>query len=427
MSILFSFSFLTTGPSQAGSAGREFVLSFLKNYRSSFKAQLQLFITAVEDNAKVTVQTTILNFKRVKILSSGESFTLSIPSGCELKSGKKNLCSVIVRASADVSVTALNHKTRTTDTALIYPTTELGRDYYIFTPTRHNGKEFSLTNYNKDNKVTVFVQGRLHYKRANYKTGSKFTVQLKPYETVFFESSSDLTGTRVVSEEPLAVFSGHTCTRVLSRYCNHVFEQLQPVNKWGSTYFAPPFPMQRRYDYVYVTASRRTTIKATRGRRKYIVNLSARKTQLFKTSQRYPLSLRANNGIQVIMLFTGAKMVVNRRRVEYDAFMLPVLSTDRYCSRYSLKSLKNFESKALIVAPIAAVQKLRVDKKPLPRKTSWKHLPGTKYVWTEIDARKGKVLSSSSLPFALYSIGYSHRNGYGSAGQCLLPGKMHAL
>lgn len=427
MQILFSFSILTTGPSQAGSAGREFVLSFLKNYRPSFKAQLQLFITAVEDNAKVTVQTTILNFKKVKTLRLGESVTVSIPSGCELNSRKKSRCSVIVRASADVSVAAFNHKSRTSDTALIYPTTELGRDYYVLTPTKYNGKEFSLTNSNKNNKVTVFVQGRLWYKGTTYKKGSKFTVQLKPYETVIFESNYDLTGTRVVSQQPLAVFSGHTCTTVLSRYCNHVFEQLLPVNKWGSTYIVPPFPMQSKYDSVYVTASRRTRIMVTAGKKKYPLNLPAGKTRFLKTSQRYPLSLQANYGIQVIMFFSGTKKIVNRVRKDYDAFMLYVLSTDRYCSHYSLTALKDFQNKALVVAPTAAVQKMRLDNKPLPRNTNWKSLPGTKYVWTEIDSSRGKVLSSSSVPFALYSIGYSQRNGYGSPGQCVLPGKMHAL
>lgn len=424
---MFSFSFLTTGPSQAGSAGREFVLSFLKNYRPHLKADLQLFITAVEDNARVVIQTSHPRFGKVKSLRLGESVTVSIPSSCELNSRRKHLCTVIVRATADVSVAALSHKTRTTDTALIYPTTELGRDYYVFTPRRHSGKEFSLTNYNKPNKVTVYVQGTLRYKGTYYRKGSKFTVQLQPYETVFFESNSDLTGTRVVSLQPLAVFSGHTCTRILSRYCNHVFEQLLPVNKWGSKYIVPPFLMQSRSDYVYVTAFRRTSIRVTAGRKKYVVNLPARKTKLFKTSQRYPLSLRANYGIQVIMFFTGAKKVVKGRRKEYDGFMLSALSTDRYCSQYLLKGLKGFQSKALVVIPIAGVQRLRVDNKPLPRNLKWKRIPWTKYVWTEINSNRGKVLSSSGVPFALYSVGFEHRNGYGSAGQCVQSGKMHAL
>lgn len=392
----------------------------------SYKPQLQLLITAVEDNAKVTVQTTILNFKKVKTLRLGESVTVRIPPRCELNSRKKNLCSVIVRASADVSVAAYNHKTRTSDTALIYPTTELGRDYYILTPTRHNGKEFSLTNSNKHNRVTVFVQGRLWYKGASYKKGSKFTVQLKPYETVIFESNYDLTGTRVVSQQPLAVFSGHTCTRILSSYCNHVYEQLLPVNKWGSTYIVPPFPMQTQYDAVYVTASRQTRLVVTSGRIKYSVNLAAGKTRSLTTTQHNPLSLQANYGIQVIMFFSGVKKTVNRVTKHYDAFMLSALSTDKYCSHYSLKVLRGFENKALVVAPKNAMQKMKLDNKPLPRNTIWKRFPGGNYVWTEIGFNRGKVLSSSSVPFALYSVGYSHRNGYGSAGQCVLPGKMHA-
>lgn len=396
----------------------------MTNHTPRSKAQLQLIITAVEDNAKVTVKASIINYVKVQTLRLGQKVTVTIPSGCELNSQQKNLCSVIVRASADVSITAYNHKTRTTDTALIYPTTELGREYYVLTPPKHQGKEFSITNYKKSNKVTVFVQSHVWYKGAMYRKGTKLTLNLKPYESVFFQSNDDLTGTRVTAQQPVAVFTGHACTTVLFKYCNHVYEQLLPVNKWGSTYIVPPFPEQSRYDVVYVTASRLTEIRVRSGKRKYSRSLSAGQTQFFKTSKGSPLSLQANNGIQVIMFFSGIKKYVNRDLVYYDAFMLSVLSTDKYCSHYSLGPLKDFDNEALIVAPTTAMSKLTLDNKPLP-KSAWKHIPETPYVWTQIDANRGKILSSSSVPFALYSVGFANRNGYGSAGQCAQPGKMH--
>lgn len=412
-----------SGPSRAGSAGREFVLSFLKNYQSDNRAQLQLFITAVEDNAKVTVKTSILNFRNDKALGLGETFTVSIPPSCELDSGQKLPCSVIVNASADVAITALNYKFGTADTSVVFPTTEWGTDYYVFTPARLNNKEFSVTNGKSNNKVVVFVKVPFKFRGTFYIRGSSLTLNLKPYESVMFESNSDLTGTKVTSQKPVAVFTGHTCTIGFYYYCNHVYEQLLPVNKWGSMFVVPPVPLQSKYDTVCVTASQSTTINVKSGQKPYLINLAAGMSKELQTSQSSPLYLQADHGIQVLMFFSGAR----KGNLYYAAFLLSVLSTDRYCPHYSLRSIKNFDNEALIVAPNTALPKLRLDNKPLPQNTKWRHFPGTIYYWTQIDCNQGNILSSSSVPFALYSLGFAQRNGYGSAGQCVQPGKMHML
>lgn len=319
-----------------------------------------------------------------------------------------------------MTITALNHKYRTSDTSVVYPTTEWGKEYYVFTPPNLNNKEFSLTNGDYTNKVTVFLKGNLKFRGTRYKRGSKLPLILKPYESVIFESKSDLTDTKITSEQPVAVFTGHTCTRVLTLFCNHVYEQLLPVDKWGSTFFVPAMEKQSKYDVVYVTASERTSIKTDPASDP--ITLPSGTTKDFKITQKNPLYLQADHGIQVLMMFGGAKV----RTKVYDAFLLSVLSTDRYCSHYSLRALGNFDSVAVVVAPKTALPKLRLDNKPLPQNTKWKDFPGGENVWTQIDSAQGNILSSSSAPFALYSVGFAERNGYGSAGQCVQPGKTHA-
>ncbi|KAG6922063.1 hypothetical protein G0U57_003974, partial [Chelydra serpentina] len=52
---------------------------------------------------------------------------------------------------------------------------------------------------------------------------------------------ADLSGTRIVSEKPVAILVGQRffCNNTK---CNHVFEQLLPVCSWGTTYIIPPLP-----------------------------------------------------------------------------------------------------------------------------------------------------------------------------------------
>lgn len=393
----------------------------MKNYDYQ-PAQLQLFITAVQDLAEVEIKTSGSNFQQTKTLRSGETFTATIPPICELGNNKKGCTSVIVNSSSDVAITALNHKPRTSDTSVIYPTTEWGTDYYVMTPSgKVKNQEFSITNGKVGNEVTIFPGGYLKFKGIFYGKNSKFVVQLKPYESMLFNSNYDLTGTRIVSSEPVAVFTGHVCTTGWSYYCNHFYEQLLPVNKWGSTFIIPTVISQSKYDNVYVQASQPTQIKVTNRDRSYSMTLTAGKAIVLQVFRNKPLYLQANHKIQVLMMFMG----IVKGSMYYDAFLTSVLPTDRYCSQYSLRNLRSFDNEALVVVPKTALPKLRLDGKYLYQ-NGWNIVVGTEYYWRQVDCNGKRIISSSGIPFALYSIGFAQRNGYGSIGQCMQPGKSYA-
>ncbi|HVV86704.1 MAG TPA: IgGFc-binding protein [Kofleriaceae bacterium] len=56
------------------------------------------------------------------------------------------------------------------------------------------------------------------------------------------EDGNDLTGTRIAASAPIEVFGGHTCAYVPyhSQACDHLEEQLPPVETWGSDYVGAP-------------------------------------------------------------------------------------------------------------------------------------------------------------------------------------------
>ncbi len=78
---------------------------------------------------------------------------------------------------------------------------------------------------------------------------------------------ADLTGLRVRSDRPVAVFSGSECANVPLRntYCDHVEEQNLPLSAWGRTYAAAKFrPRGTEPDlYRIVAASDGTTVTTT--------------------------------------------------------------------------------------------------------------------------------------------------------------------
>lgn len=402
----------------------------MQNYAPHYDhPRFQLYITAVQANAKVTVQVPPLNFKQEKTLNAGERVTISLPTSIEMYGSEKSPNTVRIEASADVTVTSFNYKLFTADTSVVYPTTEWGTEYFIFTPPGSpvgSSKEFSVTNGKESNKVEIFPQGSIVFQGRVYRSGSRMIIALQPYESVQLQSSYELSGTRVASQHPVAVVTGHTCTWRFSK-CNHVYEQLLPVSRWGSSFIVAPLSFQKKFDSVYLQASQPTKVTVQYGNREDVLSLTRGKVMEIRYHDPETLSIQADHGIQVLMLFNG----VTRYWLQYyDPFLMTILPTDRFCSSYSLEALEGFENQALIVAQTSAMAELRLDGADLPRNVKWKKVAGTDFSWAQMSYKKTPgsnrhTLSSSGSRFALYSIGVSQMNGYGAPGQCIQPGKVH--
>lgn len=387
----------------------------------------QLYIVAVQDNAKVTVQVPPLHFKQEKTLRVGERVTISLPPGAEIYGCRKSPNTVRIVASADVTVTSFSYKLHTADTSVVYPTTEWGTEYFIFTPTAGSYKEFSVTNGKERNKVMIFPKGPIRFQGFLYHRNSRIVMDLQPYESVQLQSASGLSGTRVASQHPVAVVTGHTCTWRFSK-CNHVYEQLLPVSKWGSSFIVPPVNFQNSDDSVFLQASQLTRAIVQSGNHKTVLSLSRGEMREIRYRSPVTLSIQADHGIQVLMFFNGVKW----GWWKCYPFLMTIMPTDRFCSSYSLEALEGFENQALIVAQTSVMAELRIDGTKLPRNVQWRKVAETDFSWVQMPYKQAagsrrRILSSSGSRFALYNIGVSQMSGYGFPGQCMQPGKVHIL
>ncbi|MCX7943485.1 MAG: IgGFc-binding protein [Deltaproteobacteria bacterium] len=81
--------------------------------------------------------------------------------------------------------------------------------------------------------------------------GVKHTFTLSQYQILNIETASqgnDLTGTIIKANNPIAVFGGHVCENIpdSNGYCDHLEEQMFPVETWGDKFTAVHFA-QRDY------------------------------------------------------------------------------------------------------------------------------------------------------------------------------------
>ena len=65
---------------------------------------------------------------------------------------------------------------------------------------------------------------------------------LNQFETLMIDSPTDLTGTIVITNRPISVFTGHQCGQVpTGENCDYLVEQIPPHATYGTLFFTAPF------------------------------------------------------------------------------------------------------------------------------------------------------------------------------------------
>ena len=94
--------------------------------------------------------------------------------------------------------------------------------------------------------------------------GTTHNVTLNQFQTLLvFNPTYDITGTRIVSNKPLTVLTGHQCAQfpTSATFCEPVHVQMPPTFLWGNEFLLAPFAGRTsQQQYKLVTAEKSTTI-----------------------------------------------------------------------------------------------------------------------------------------------------------------------
>ncbi|CAM5124515.1 unnamed protein product [Natator depressus] len=403
-------------PSCSGPQGTEFITVFMQNHLPSYGGKdFRLFITGYTPGTLVTISVNKAGVRFTIRANLGETKWIQIPEFVELAGSNIFDHTVIVRADHQIAILSLNYKTYTADTTVVYPVQRLGTEYYVVTPVGNRDgldKQFAVVAWKDPTIVEVYLKGAVTFQGENYRAGTKLVIPLGAYQAVQLQSRDDLSGTRIVSQNPVAVYSGHVCVAKHTK-CDYVNEQLLPVSVWGTSFIVPPLSFQPKFDLVYVAASQHTRIDYQSGREKSRRNLVAGQVVTFEIKISNPLYISASAGIQVAFFCTGG----SKGKIVYDPFFLMIPDVSGYCQTYNIHGQDLFENYAVIVAKMAETAAVTIDVEPL-RVTLWRPIPGTAYSWTTYNLRSGfsnHTIENPSSPFGVLSVGITDKAGYGSA------------
>ena len=220
---------------------------------------------------------------QTKNLAAGKLATFLIPAGKGMIKGTGK-SKVAFKLTSTLPVAAyqfspLNKaEQRSNDASLLIPATSLGKRHRLISAkvTRAGSASIlAVVGTVAGTKVTITPSADTAAGGgvAAGKTGKAFSVTLGPQDLLQVAATAlnaDLTGTLVSSDKPVAVFGGHTCANLPKgkTYCDHIQEQMFPVETWGTGYLAAKFMPRGEFpehDWWRVVASEASTVITLEG------------------------------------------------------------------------------------------------------------------------------------------------------------------
>ena len=169
------------------------------------------------------------------------------------------------------------------------------------------------------------------------------TVTIQRFQTLYLQvRGEDISGTRIIANKPISVFSGHECADVprTSEPCDIVIEQIAPIDTWGTEAVTVPL-RTRSADIIKVFASNdSTTVNITRtdissGMLNNIDSTSFtlnRNEHMELTIDDFTL-IQSNNPIGV---FQFSRSYTTDNVIISDPFMLSVPPCEQYRNSYAV-------------------------------------------------------------------------------------------
>ncbi|KAM4021732.1 uncharacterized protein ACNLHF_027042, partial [Anomaloglossus baeobatrachus] len=395
----------------------------------------QLYLVTCDKAATVTVTVSQPFFNKTVHVPQTSSSLVTLDQTYMVT--EKDVTSKVIMVTSDVaiSVFAFNTNKVSTDAMACLPQEDLGEEYYIVTPeggmsgqVSGTRRQFSVANgFEHEVQVDVTLSGSITYNGISYKTGDSFTLSLKIQQVIQFQSSDDLTGTKVSSSAPVAVFSGHTCYKGSYSACDTLMEQLRPVKNWGIVFAVFPFFIHTQDVITVVGGSpdTRVTFDSPGG----ATHRSLQEGGYVRIPVDKILLINATKPVMVSYLFHESSSP--GLKYQYDPFhtsVPPSLLGRRY---YKFVTQSFYDNFIVIVSQVSSDSGFNLDGKPLSSypmtRKEFNTFIGRQVTLGKIEGQHEIYHETSTFTLYVYGTGSTVSYGYsvGEGGPC--PGEKCGL
>jgi len=388
--------------------GTDFWIAFPQNGTNSIV--LKLFISSNYSTSGF-VSSAFPGVNQSFTVTPGVVTQLTIPTGIQLVNGIEDK-GIHVTSNDPVSVYGSNSGIASADAYLALPVNALGLDYRIVTYATTFGlgdqTSFSVVAVQDGTELTIF----------NHQTNSTSTVQLHIGQTYLVRGQNmgdDLTGSRVQSNTPVAVF-GSVPLVYLPAGCmagDQIVEQMFPYYSWGKNFVTVSLAGRDASGDIFrvVAAEDATNIS---------INGSAVAT--INAGDYYETNLTGNNSIttsKATILAQFAKGQWCSGMTTGDPMMMLIPPREQFLTNYTISTVDGFSSWVNIVAPDYAIGTIYQDGVLIPT-SAFSPVPSTTYFGAQRPVAPGSHTFTSVSPFGVFVYGWQSTDSYGYPGGCSL-------
>jgi hypothetical protein len=250
------------------SADSDFYLAFPTDFYTAPNALTLFFTPSIPSFSAITVTVTTPQYSSwsgtTVVINPGQSGVARLPTNLMLTSGEANLegKGIRVQSTADITVFASSTNSPYCGGYQAQPYSVLGRDYFVVTqwspsPAFGAFSQFAIVATTDNTVVTItFPTGlgiNINYNGNGYSETQPLTLtmnRLQTFQLQEIQDQADFTGTRIQSNQPIAVFAGDsifafgTGGNSGTGIFDHAVEQMIPISAYGTTFAVIASPNQ---------------------------------------------------------------------------------------------------------------------------------------------------------------------------------------
>ena len=319
-----------------GDTSNEYYLGFFKLNRGTASV---ILTTTISQSVNYSIQAPGIEYFNSGVITPNVRSIITFPDDVQVSSYTEESKGIYLTLSSDkVTVLGQNIRPRSGDTFLILPLTKQYAKEYVYygiSSARSIFQSIILIVGTKDDTIlnlTVTQSVTISVSATNYTLipGIEYPFVISRLQTLYIESVDDITGTRIVTNHPVSVFSGHESAYVPANFAgrDYLIEQIPPTVLWGKVSYVASLATRSRSTVKVLAAYNFTNIDiycSNSTRTSYTINQGSFFERIIGQEN---CAICASNKVLVAQFGHGR----SDDGVNGDPFMMLVPATSQYLS-----------------------------------------------------------------------------------------------
>ena len=308
-----------------------------------------ILINALPTQVKFTIEVPVAGLYYTGITDSNDETILYLPFSVAAFRNDRQFKGVYLRTDSDtVTVIGQNEINEYSETFPVLPykrsSVKTEYVYYGISVAGYSSSYRSAilivgTEDNTVMKLTVTQTATTNYGHTYY-TGNEYSFVINRLQTFYIRSTGDLSGTKIVTDKQVSVFSGHELAQIPQSTCctNQLIEQVPPVTSWGRVFYTMPLATRKSYTIKILAAHNFTLVDlfCNNFKESHIINEGKYYTKVL--SQQEYCVIHASKPVLVAQFSHGG---YEERDYIGDPMMMIVPDTVQFTNRFTTTTIRN--------------------------------------------------------------------------------------